>query len=123
MTVLIRRLGRPLALTALAAAFLGPLFAPMPAHAHVGVVFGFGIAPPVYYPPPPVFYPPPVYYPPPPAYYAPPPPVAYAPSPPSPTGQSCYAGPIVCPMERLGPPGRTCWCTDTAGRRVYGAAS
>ena len=111
MIALVRRVDPPLALTALAAASLGPLFATVPAHARVGVFFGFGVAPPVYYPPPPVYYAPP---PPPPAYGAPLP---------SPTGQSCYAGPIVCAMERLGAHGRTCWCTDTAGRRVYGSAS
>lgn len=108
-------LGRSLAVAAVGAVFLAPLVIVAPAHARVGVVFGFGIAPPVYYPPPPV------YYPPPPVYYAPP--LPYAAPPPSLTGQSCCAGPIVCPMERLGPPSRTCCCTDIAGRRVYGAAN
>ncbi len=118
MTALIRRLGRPLALTTLGTTFLGLLLTTAPAHARVGVVFGFGVAPPVYYPPPPVYYAPP-----PPFAYTPPPPIAYASPPPSPTGQSCYAGPLVCPMLNVGAPGRTCWCTDTAGRRVYGTAS
>lgn len=117
MIVLLRRLGHSLALTAVGAVFLAPLVAAPPAHARVGVVVGVGVAPPVYYPPS-------VYYAPPPALaYAAPPPSAYVAPPSSPPGQSCYAGPIVCPMERLGPPGRTCRCTDTAGRRVYGSAT
>ncbi len=128
MSAFVRLLGRPIALAALGAACCGALLMPQPAHARVGVVFGFGA--PLFYPPP-LYYPPPAYYPPPPVYYAPPapawatpaPPAAYAPPPASPTGQSCYAGPMVCPMLRLGPSGRTCWCTDAAGRRVYGTAT
>jgi hypothetical protein len=131
MIALLRRLGRPLALTAVVALCTAPLVAAPLAHARVGVVVGFGVAPPVYYPPP-VYYapPPPVAYapaPPPVAYAPPPPPVAYAPAPPAvtyvPSAKSCYAGPVVCPMTVPIRAGGTCWCPDFAGGRVYGTAS
>ena len=128
MIALLRRLGRPLALTAVGALSVAPLVASPPAHARVGVVVGFGVAPPAYYPPP-VYYPPPAYYaPPPPVAYAPaPPPVAYVPAPPAvtyvPSARSCYAGPVVCPMTVPIRPGGTCWCPDFADGRVYGTAS
>ncbi|HBK06236.1 MAG TPA: hypothetical protein DDZ81_10280 [Acetobacteraceae bacterium] len=77
--------------------------------------------PPVYYPPPPAYFPPPVYYPPPPVYY--PPPQTYTPAPApraSGAGQSCYAGPYVCPMDRPAPTGASCYCLGNAGQRVSG---
>ena len=78
----------------------------------------------------PGFYPPPYYYPPP-AYYPPPPPVVYAPPPQvysqapiaSPRGQSCYAGPYVCPMDRPVPSGASCYCPDNSGQRAWGRAN
>jgi hypothetical protein len=91
-----------------------------PAHARVFV--GIGI--PFYGP---GFYPPPYYYPPPPVYYAPPPPVVYAPpqaySPPQASGQSCYAGPYVCPMDRPIATGGNCYCLGNGGTRVWGRAN
>ncbi|MDQ2803275.1 MAG: hypothetical protein M3Y41_11540, partial [Pseudomonadota bacterium] len=71
--------------------------APTPALARVGVFFGF--APPIWGPPPVYYPPPPVYYPPPPVVYAPPSAYSYTP-PPGGGGQSCNAGPYVCPMAR-----------------------
>jgi hypothetical protein len=88
------------------------------------VFFGIGI--PFYGP---GFYPPPVYYPPPPAYYAPPPvvyapPQAYTPAPTTePSGQACYAGPYVCPMDRPVAPGGSCYCPGNGGQRVWGRAN
>jgi len=79
----------------------------------------------------PGFYPPPYYYPPP-AYYPPPPPVVYAPPPQSygqqapmaaPGGQSCYAGPYVCPMDRPVGSGTSCYCPGNGGQRVWGRAN
>jgi len=93
--------------------------------AQARVFFGFGMplyfGPPVYAPPP-VYYPPPAYYAPPPVVYAPPP--AYAPqyAPQYQTGQSCYAGAYVCPMDRPVTPGSGCYCTVN-GTRVWGRAS
>ena len=123
------RLRRPLAWAALAAVLAGIVAAPQPAQARVFVGFGFPLyfGPPAYYPPP-VYYPPP-YYPPanyPPPYYPPPqgyypPPAAYAPGPTAPSGQACYAGGTVCPMERPASSGAACWCTTAQGR-VWGRA-
>ncbi len=107
---------------------------PAPAHARVLVGFGFPlfVGPPAYYPPP-VYYPPPPYYPPP-DY---PPPQAYYPPASvlcagfaicaavaihSPSGQACYAGATVCPMERPTATGSSCYCTTAQGR-VWGRAS
>jgi hypothetical protein len=93
-----------------------------PAHARVFV----GIGLPFYGP---GFYPPPAYYPPPPVYYAPPP-VVYAPpqtyTPPpvtGPSGQSCYAGPYVCPMDRPVATGGGCYCPGNDGQRIWGHAN
>jgi hypothetical protein len=99
---------------------------PGPAHARVFVGFGFPLfvgppayyPPPIYYPPPP-FYPPP-YYPPPPGYSAPP--ASYAPGPGGPSGQACYTGGTVCPMEHPVGSGSSCYCTTPQGR-VLGRAS
>jgi hypothetical protein len=91
-----------------------------PAHARVFV--GIGI--PFYGP---GFYPPPYYYPPPPpVYYAPPPPVVYAPpqaSVPVGSGQACYAGAYVCPMDRPAATGGSCYCLGNGGQRVWGRAN
>jgi hypothetical protein len=117
---------RALALAALGAVLAGILAAPGPAQARVFIGFGFPlfVGPPAYYPPP-VYYPPPpyyppAYYPPPPAYY--PPPASYAPRPGGPSGQACYAGGTVCPMERPVGSGSSCYCTTAQGR-VWGRAS
>jgi len=98
--------------------------APATAHARVfigvGVPFFYGPA----YVPPPVYYPPPYYYAPPPVVYTPP--QAYAPaqaSEPSGSGQTCYAGQYVCPMDRPVPSGSGCYCIGNGGQRVNGHAS
>ena len=84
------------------------LAAPSAAHAwwRGGVGFGFGFVP-LYVPPPPVYVPPPVYY------YAPPPPVYYETAP---SGQACYAGSYVCPLDRATPVGGPCSCPTNSGR-------
>jgi hypothetical protein len=106
---------------ALCAAMVG--LAGSPAQARVFV--GFGI--PFYGP---GFYPPPVYYPPPPVYYAPPPPVYYTPPPQYSQGpvsggggQTCYAGPYACPMDRPVAPGGSCYCLGNGAQRVWGRAN
>jgi hypothetical protein len=106
---------RSLLLAALALGAIG--FAPS-AQARVFIGVGVPFVGPYWAPPPPVYYPPPAYYPPPPVYYAPPP--AY--SQPAPTAsQICYAPPTPnCPMERPTAPGTACYCTDSAGQRVWG---
>jgi hypothetical protein len=79
----------------------------------------------------PGYYPPPVYYPPPPVYYAPPPPAVYAPPPPQYSqapaqggyGQTCSAGPYVCPMDRPTAAGSNCYCLGSGGARVWGRAN
>ena len=86
------------------------------------------VGPPVYpyYAPPP-----PAYYPPPPAYYAPPPtgyappPTAYAPqqSDGQSGGQSCTAGPYVCPMDHPVASGSACYCLGNNRTQVWGHAS
>jgi hypothetical protein len=107
---------------ALAAAALAVVFLPTPAKAWFRGGVYVGVAPPPFFYPPPFYYGPPVYYPPPPAYYGAPP-LAYAAPPPpaatAPAAQSCYAGPLVCPMEHPSATGNTCWCTGSSGR-VYG---
>jgi hypothetical protein len=99
----------------------------LPSVAQARVFFGVGIpfyGPPAYYPPP-VYYPPPAYYPPPPVIYAPPPatytppPTRYS-SPNAAVGQSCQAGPYVCPMDRPSAPGSSCYCSGNGGQRVWG---
>lgn len=103
---------------ALCAAMVGLTASP----AHARVFVGIGI--PFYGP---GFYPPPVYYPPPPPVYYAPPPVVYAPpqtyTPPpavEPSGQSCYAGPYVCPMDRPVATGGSCYCLGNGGQKVWG---
>jgi hypothetical protein len=94
--------------------------------AHARVFIGLGI--PFYGP---GYYPPPVYYPPPPVYYAPPPPAIYAPQPqnysqapmPDGSGQTCSAGPYVCPMDRPTAAGANCYCLGNGGARVWGRAN
>jgi hypothetical protein len=119
---------RTLATRALvAAAIIGIGAAAMPAPAQAwwrggwgfgGVVIG---VPPVVIAPPAVVYappPPPVYYAPPPvAYYGPAPAVAATPV--STSGQGCYAGAYVCPLEQATPVGANCSCPANEGR-VYG---
>ncbi len=88
-------------------------------------------APPAYYPPPPAYYaPPPSGYAPPPSGYAPPPsgyappPTAYAPPPPQQSdGQSCTAGPYVCPMDHPVASGSSCYCLGNNRTQVWGRAS
>lgn len=71
---------------------------------------------------PPVVYPPPVYYPPPPpVWYTPP--QAQAAPPATPTGQSCYAGPYVCPMDHPVASGSACYCLSNERSRIWGRAS
>jgi hypothetical protein len=58
-------------------------------------------------------------------WYGPPipPPVYYAPAAsygPGPAARSCYASPIVCPMEVPRPIGVGCYCSDGSGGRVWG---
>ncbi|HTU54878.1 MAG TPA: hypothetical protein VMF62_12990 [Acetobacteraceae bacterium] len=121
------------AVAGLAAVWLGVFGMVAPAYSRVYVGFGFGfplfIAPPLYYPPPAYYYPPPVYAPPPgyvppPGYY-PPPPASYAPAPPpsSGSGQSCYAGAYVCPMDNPVASGSPCYCLGNQGVHVWGHAN
>eukprot|EP01037_Dinobryon_pediforme_P005336 gene5336-5389_t len=90
---------------------LGIIAAPHPAQAYWRGHFGF-------YGPGIIVGPPVIYAPPPPVYYAPPPPVYYAPAP---AGQTCYAGPYICPLDRPTPAGGGCSCPANNGR-VYGTA-
>ena len=114
------RLHSLLAAATLGAALL-PIALPSTAHAwwrgggfFIGVPFPpVVIAPPVYAPP--VYAPPPVVYAPQQDYYAQSP--GYAA--PAPYGQSCYAGPYVCPLQRSVPAGTNCSCPGNAGR-VFG---
>ena len=90
--------------------------------------FWVGVVPPPVYIGPPVVYPPPYYYPPPPPVWYPPPP-GYAegappvPPPPAGTGQSCYAGPYVCPMDHPVASGSACYCLANDRSKVWGRAS
>ena len=107
----------------------GVLIGLTPGQAQARVFVGIGI--PFYGP---GFYPPPVYYPPPPVYYTPPP-VVYTPPPQNysspqpyersgePGGQSCYAGPYVCPMDRPVATGGGCYCPGNGGQSVWGRAN
>jgi hypothetical protein len=114
------RAGRVVALGAVALGALA-IAHPKPAEAwwRGGYWYGPPIPPPVYYAPRPYYAaPPPVYYappPPPPVYY--PPPASYGPGP---TARSCYASPVVCPMEVPRPIGVGCYCSDGPGGRVWG---
>ncbi len=103
-----------LAVVALLAA-LGAAVSSVPAHAYWRG--GFWIAPVPFVVAPPIFYPP-AYYPPPPPYYVAPPPTAYMSQPaPSPApGQTCYAGPYVCPLDRVAPINAPCTCPGNGGR-------
>jgi hypothetical protein len=95
-------------------ASVGVALIPAPAQAwwHGGIF----IAPvPFVLPPVAPYYPP--YYPPPPPYYVAPPPASYAtPYGDSGPGQSCYAGPYVCPLDRASPIGAPCTCPTNTGR-------
>ena len=120
-----RRLARPVALAGVACAAMAGAAVTTPAAAwwyggyRGGVFIGVPpivVAPPIY---------PPAYYPPPPVYY-PPPPVAYAPPPapgPQAGGQSCYAGPYVCPMDHPVPSGTGCYCLGNNRAQIWGRAS
>jgi hypothetical protein len=112
-------LRRALGSVAIFAALGGYFAATEPAYSRVWIGFGvpYYAGPPAYYPPP-VYYPPPAYYPPP-MSYAP----SYAPAAPSTAGQSCYAGPYVCPMDRPVPSGAACYCLGNGGARVWGRAN
>ncbi len=105
--------------TALGLAIGAPATAEARVFVGIGLPFYYGPA----YIPPPVYYPPP-YYVPPPVVYAPP--QSYAPAPaaePSGSGQTCYAGQYVCPMDRPVPSGSGCYCLGNGGQRVNGHAS
>ncbi len=95
------------------------------AEARVFVGIGIPFYGPGFYPPPVYYPPPPVYYPPPPVVYAPPPPVynSYRGSAPAGAGQTCDAGPYVCPMERPVASGASCYCPGNGGQRVWGRAN
>ena len=124
-------LRRSIGTAALGAALVAFCAAATPAVARVFIGFGFPfyVGPPAYYPPPPVYYPPPpAYYAPPPVTYGAPPPVSYGAPPavapaPAESGQSCYAGAYVCPMDRPVPSGANCYCLGSGGTRVWGHAS
>lgn len=94
-----------------------------PAHARVFIGFGFPFYGPAYYPPPVYYPPPPVYYAPPPVYYTPPVQTYSQVPAPSGPGQTCYAGPYVCPMERPTVTGASCYCSGNGGTRVWGRAN
>jgi hypothetical protein len=114
---------------AVCAAMVG--LASSPAHARVFIGFGFPFFAPGYYPPP-VYYPPPMYYAPP-TVYAPPPRYSQAPqysqgpqysqAPQGGYGQTCSAGPYVCPMEHPTAAGANCYCLGSGGARVWGRAN
>lgn len=74
------------------------------ARVFIGFGFPFYIGPPAYYPPPPVAYAPPV-----------PPPAA-------PSGQSCYVGAYVCPMDRPVASGCACYCLSNDRAHIPGQA-
>jgi len=126
-------LARPVVLAAVACAALADSAVTTPANAWCcgggwrgGVFIGIPpivVGPPVYpyYPPPAYYPPPPAYYPPPPVYY--PPPTAYAPPPPQEGGQSCTAGPYVCPMDHPVASGSACYCLGNNRTQVWGRAS
>jgi hypothetical protein len=113
---------------ALCVAFVGLAASPANARVFVGIgipFYGPGFYGPGYYGP--GYYPGPYYYPPP-AYYPPPPPVVYAPPqayspPPAGSGQMCYAGAYVCPMDRPVAVGEGCYCLGNGGQRVWGKAN
>jgi hypothetical protein len=99
-----------------------------PGHAQAGHFF-FSFGAPLYFPPPFVV-PAPVFVAPPPVVFAPPPAWSVTPAPPQWSvtpgqvgGQSCYAGPYVCPMQSPVPTGAACWCPNNGGGRSYGHAS
>jgi hypothetical protein len=122
MSLFMQSLRRITVAIALCAAFVG--LAPSPANARVFVGIGVPFFGPGFYPPP-YYYPPPAYYPPPPVMYAPPPQV-YAPPQamaPSGAGQSCYAGPYICPMDRPVATGGNCYCLGNGGGHVWGRAN
>jgi len=122
-----RHVVRRVALAALAgAAITGAAMSPAAAWWRSGVWIGgpvFVGPPPAVYPP--AIYPPPVYYPPPPApvWYTPPAATAAPLGGPSLTGQSCYAGPYVCPMDQPVPSGNACYCMSNGHSRIWGRAS
>jgi hypothetical protein len=109
---------------ALCAAMVG--LASSSAQARVFVGIGIPFYGPGFYPAP-YYYPPPAYYPPPPVVYAPSlPPQNYSQMPaaePSGGGQSCYAGPYVCPMDRPVSAGSSCYCLGNGGQKVWGKAN
>lgn len=126
------RLVRGTALIAIAGGLMAGWAAVTPAAAWWHGGFFVGVAPAPLYVGPPVAYPPPVYYasPPPPVYYPPPsPPAWYTPppaataAPPAPTGQSCFAGAYVCPMDHPVPSGSACYCLSNERSKVWGRAS
>lgn len=124
----LRFLGRLSIAMALCATFMMVATESARARVFVGVGFGVPFYGPGYFAPPP-FYPPPVYYAPPPMYYPSPPPVVYTPPPPvysrapSASGQSCYAGSYVCPMDRPVAAGAGCYCLGNGGQRISGRAN
>ena len=106
---------------ALCAAMMG--LAGSPAQARVFIGLGVPFYGPGYYPPAPYYYPPPpVYYAPPPTVYAPPQQQYYSQTP-SGAGQTCSAGPYVCPMDHPTATGANCYCLGSGGARVWGRAN
>jgi len=105
---MMEQFGSRAARLAVAGLLLGTMAMPTPALAWWRGGFFFGgpaivVAPPVYYPPayyPPAYYPAPAYYPPAAAQ----------------TGQACYAGAYVCPLDNPGPAGSPCTCPANRGR-------
>lgn len=99
---------------------LGVMAAPAHAYWRGGVVVGVPFGP--FFVPPPLFIGPPVVYSPPPVVFAPQPPIVYAAPPPPPSaGQSCVAGPYVCPLTGPANIGASCSCPSNQGNRVFGA--
>ncbi|HET6308437.1 MAG TPA: hypothetical protein VFG12_14705 [Rhodopila sp.] len=123
MTSTVRSMLPRLAMAAaLCAAIVG--LAGRPADARVFVGIGVPFYGPGFYGPYPYYYPPPAYYPPPVVYSPPPQPQYYSQAPMGrPYGQTCYAGPLTCPMERPTAPGAGCYCTASNGSRVWGRAN
>jgi hypothetical protein len=75
--------------------------------AQARVFIGFGFP---FYIGSPAYYPPPIYYPPP------------APRPAAPSGQSCYAGAYVCPMDRPVASGSACYGLSNDRTHIPGRA-
>ena len=107
MSAFLLVLRRTRVVAAVCAAMVG--LAANPANARVFIGFGVPFFGPGYYPPP--------------VYYAPPPP-RYSQAPAQGGyGQTCSAGPYVCPMDHPTASGSNCYCLGNGGARVWGRAS